>query len=50
MTTGITIIIILLVPIFFQVIMQEFRAKKRHADIMDRLRKIEEELNRAGEN
>ena len=43
---GITVIIILLVPIFYQVITHALAEKKRHREIMEALRKIEETLSK----
>ena len=37
---GITIIIIMLVPIFFQVIMLGMKVDKRHQEIMEKLQEL----------
>jgi hypothetical protein len=50
MNTGIIVLIVLLVPVLFQVVMHEIKAKKRNTEVMDRLKKIEDKLNGAGEN
>jgi hypothetical protein len=41
---GISIIIIILVPIFFQVVWQGYKADKRHEELKQRLDKLEIEL------
>ncbi|MHC4559087.1 MAG: hypothetical protein ACYTBP_13470 [Planctomycetota bacterium] len=43
---GITIIGILLVPIFFQVVTHGLHEKKRHQEIMEALKKMEEMLSK----
>ncbi len=47
---GITIIVIMLVPILFQVVMQGIRAEKRYRELKEHLEKIEKKLDGAGEN
>lgn len=42
--SGTAIIIILLVPILFQVVYQGYRADKRHEEIKRRLEKLGKEL------
>jgi len=41
---GITIIIILLVPIAFQIVYQSIKQEKRHQEIKDILHRIEKKL------
>ena len=41
---GMTIIIIILVPILFQVVLQAVRQEKRHKEILKILKGIEEKL------
>jgi hypothetical protein len=43
---GITIIVILLVPILYQVVTHGLHEKKRHKEIMETLKKIEEKLSK----
>ena len=43
--SGISFIIILLVPILFQVFMLQFRQEKRYREIRDTLHRIEKSLN-----
>jgi len=43
-SAGITIVIIILVPIAFQVFMLAINQSKRHKEIMEKLNKIEEKL------
>ena len=47
---GVTFVIILLVMVFFQVIMQNYRANKQHKEILKRLSELEKKFNRAEEN
>ncbi len=44
--TGIIIIVIILVPILFQIVLQGIESKKRFKEIKDRLKAIEDKLNR----
>jgi hypothetical protein len=44
---GIVLIIILIVPVLFQLVMHENRAKKHFREILHRLELLEEKLNRA---
>ena len=44
MNIGIVIIVILLVPIFFQVIMLSIKQDKRHKEIQEVLKRIEDKL------
>ena len=44
MNLGITIIVILLVPIFFQVVILSFKQDKRHKEIKEILKRIEDKL------
>ena len=41
---GVTIIVILLVPLMFQVFILRHEQKKRHLEIQERLTRIEEKL------
>ncbi len=41
---GITIIIVILVPILFQVILGGIRSRRQHRQIMDRLTELESRL------
>jgi len=41
---GVQIIIVLLVPLMFQVFLNRYEQKKRHKEIQDRLTRIEEKL------
>ena len=47
--TGITILIIILVPIMFQVVILGIVSKKRFNEIKSQLKMIEDKLNRAEE-
>lgn len=42
---GITIVIILLVPLMFQVFILRHEQKKRHLEILERLKSVEEKLS-----
>ncbi|MEJ2596399.1 MAG: hypothetical protein P8100_15025 [bacterium] len=44
------IIIILLVPVLFQVVMQGIRAEKRYKELKEHLEKIERKFYGTGEN
>lgn len=44
--TGITIIIIILVPIAFQVFMLQIRQDKRHKETLEILKRIEDKLQK----
>ena len=44
--TGITIIIIILVPVLFQVILLSIKQEKRYKETQERLARIESKLNR----
>jgi preprotein translocase subunit YajC len=48
-STGISFLIILLVMVFFQVIIHNSQEKKRHKETQDRLKAIEDKLNRTEE-
>ena len=43
-SSGITIIVILLVPIAFQVFLLAIKQNKRHKELLETLKKIEEKL------
>jgi hypothetical protein len=42
---GISVVIILLVPIFFQTVTQGLQTNQRHREIMEALRRIEDHLS-----
>ena len=44
--TGATIIVIILVPIAFQVFMLAIKQEKRHQEIKQMLKSLEEKLNK----
>jgi preprotein translocase subunit YajC len=44
--TGATIIVIILVPIAFQVFMLAIKQEKRHQEIIQMLKRLEEKLNK----
>jgi CHASE3 domain sensor protein len=48
-SAGIIFLIILLVMVFFQVIIHNSQQKKRHKETQDRLKAIEDKLNRTEE-
>ncbi len=45
--TGITVIIIILVPIAFQIFMLQIKQEKRHIEIKEILKKIENKLEQS---
>jgi hypothetical protein len=44
MNNGVSILVILMVPLMFQVFMLRWEQKKRHTEIQGRLGRIEEKL------
>ena len=44
--TGITIIIIILIPILFQVVLLSIKQEKRYKETQERLARIEQKLGR----
>ena len=45
MATGVTLLVILMVPLLFQVILLGIKQKKRYEDLVLRLTRIENKLN-----
>jgi len=45
-SVGITIIVIILVPILFQVIMLSIKQDKRHKEVQEILKRIEDKLKK----
>ena len=44
--TGTGVIVVLLVPILFQIVYHNIISKKRHEEIIGRLEKLEKDLNK----
>ncbi|NOX66548.1 MAG: hypothetical protein GXO85_12370 [Chlorobi bacterium] len=43
---GIAVVVIILVPIAYQVFLLQIKMNKRHKEVVDMLNRIEEKLNR----